>query len=609
MSNDLGIDRSGNGNNWTVNNITNADQVVDSPTNNFATLNPLQRFVTNTQAPTEGNLKTICGSTNTANKHCIASTMGVTSGKWYFEVMIGTTANSHFSNIGVGNSNVKEFTELMSTTANSNNVPWDGSYGWGYDAYNGNKEHSNTQTSYGSQATLGDIISVAIDMDNSKIWFGSNGTWIASGNPATGANAAYTNVTGNIVPVVSTQDGATAFVTMNFGQDSSFAGTKTAQGNQDGNDIGDFYYTPPTGYLALCTKNLPDVAVVPSEHFNTVLYTGSGNAQSITGLGLTPDMTWIKSRSNANSHVIHDNVRSTNGTAYLLPDLTTAEQTSANGFVSLDSDGFSLNNAGGGGEVNTSSRTYVAWNWKANGSGSSNTNGSINTTATSANVDAGFSVSTWTGNATSGASVGHGLSKAPEMIINKCRSSAGNWAVYHAGNTSAPETEYLELETNAATADIENIWNDQAPTNSVFYLGNNASVNGSGETFVTYCFHSVDGYSKVGSYVGNGSADNVFVYTGFKPAFVMVKRTTNTGNWAIRYNKVNPFNEMTHGLYANTSAAEYDFSQDSGSHAGQIDFLSNGFKYWQGHTDYAENTDTYIYIAFAETPFKYSNAR
>ena len=591
----LGLDRSGNGNDFIAVNLTVSDQMLDSPTNNFATLNPLQRFVTNTQAPTEGNLKTICGSTNTANKHCIASTMGVTSGKWYFEVMIGTTANSHFSNIGVGNSSVKEFTELMNTTANSNNVPWDGSYGWGYDAYNGNKEHSNTQTSYGSQATLGDIISVAIDMDNSKIWFGSNGTWIASGNPATGANAAYTNVTGNIVPVVNTQDGATAFVTMNFGQDSSFAGNKTAQGNQDGNSIGDFYYTPPTGFLALCTKNLPDVAVVPSEHFDVRLRTGTGSEVTVSDLEFQPDLLWTKTRSNAVNHNLHSSLMAQNY-SFLQPNTTNAENSSASTYyMTPTSTGYTV---GTGDNINQNTYTFVDWLWKAGGgSGSSNTTGSINSTV-SANTDAGFSIVGWVGNEGSDESIGHGLSKAPEMILTWVRDEAWGNQVYH--KDMGTNKKMMISETTAAETDTD-VWADTAPTSSVFYVGTDLMTNWDDRNYIGYCFHSVDGYSKVGSYEGNDSADGTFVYTGFRPAFVMVKNIDDGYNWIISDTKREPTNVMANELYPNTSAAEYISSGE------RWDFLSNGFKLRSGSA--LTNEDTHIYIAFAETPFKYSNAR
>jgi len=248
--------------------------------------------------------------------------------------------------------------------------------------------------------------------------------------------------------------------------------------------------------------------------------------------------------------------------------------------------------SGMGGQANTNST-----------SGSSNFSGSIQSNL-SANVDAGFSISTWTGNATSGATIGHGLSKAPELIINRQRSGSSNWIVGHA---SLGFTKHLELETTGAVNTVSNIWNDQAPTASVFYVGNNGSANGNNETFITYCFHSVDGYSKVGSYTGNGNANGTFVYTGFRPAWLMVKNTAASGSWWIVDCKRPGFNGTLNStgnarLRPNTSGVEDD--------AGRVDTLSNGFKirtpaYGESNT----NNVAYIYLAFAETPFKYSNAR
>jgi hypothetical protein len=595
------LDQSGNNNDWTSNSLTESDISVDSPTNNFATLNPLQRFVTNKPEVQEGNLKTICGSVNTGSKHCIAATMAMTSGKWYFEVMIGTTTNSHFSHLGVANSDVKEFTELMNTTANSGNVPWDSDYGWGYDAYNGKKEHDNTQTSYGSQASLGDIIGVAVDMDNGKIWFADNNTYIASGDPAAGSNAAYTNLAGTIVPVVSTQDGSTAFVTMNFGQDSSFAGGKTAQGNSDGGGIGDFFYAPPSGFLALCTDNLPNQDTVPSDYFNTVLYTGNGNDnRAVTGVGFQPDWVWIKGRTQGES-TAHDSLRGpANG---LFFESETAEDTGGN-LVSFDSDGFTTADSN---RANRNSQAIVAWCWKAGGGAASvgsNTDGSINTTDTSVNTDAGFSISTFIGNATSGATVGHGLGVVPEWYFVICRSTAGNRLVYHASNTAAPETDVLAIETTGATADQENIWNDTAPTSAVISLGNNASVNGNNETFVAYFFHSVEGYSKFGSYTATGNADGPFIYLGFQPAFLLTKRTDSGDNWRLTDNAREPSND---GAFVALKANATDSEGDTGNR--NFDYLSNGFKVRETDADMGADGGTYIYMAFAEIPFKYSNAR
>ena len=593
----VGADRSGNGNHWTSSGLAATDQMIDTPTNNFCTLNPLQKFVTNVPTQTEGNLKTICGSVNTGSKHCIAGTMGMTSGKWYFEVLIGDTTNSHFSHIGVANSDDILFSGLLNTIANSGNVPWDGAYGWGFDGYNGNKEHNNSQASYGSQVSLGDIIGVAVDMDNGKIWFAENNTFLNSGDPAAGSNAAYTNVAGTILPVVSTQDGATAFVTMNFGQDSTFAGGDTSGASaSDGGGIGDFYYAPPSGFLALCASNLPDAGVIPSEYFNTVLWTGNDTARTISGVGFQPDFNWIRNRDIVTNHLLFDAVRGASKS--LRSDSTAAEGSASDEQTGYVSDGFTL---GTGEDVNGNAEKIVAWNWKANGAGSSNTEGSINTGGTSANTDAGFSISTYTGNATSGATIGHGLTKAPTWMLVK-KLTSGGWFVYHEFNTAAPETDELNLEVTEATQDSDNIWDDTAPTATVMSLGNNGGVNANNVAFVLYCWHDVEGFSKFGGYTGNGVADGPFIYTGFRPAFVLTKVTNAADDWSIADNKRSPFNVAGESLRPNSTAVE-----DS---AADIDILSNGFKVRQADShriNYGD--DTFIYMAFAENPFKYANGR
>ena len=607
-SSGLGADTSGNTHHMTVNNLAAHDQMPDTPTNNFCTLtllNPYGESNLSRIRLKEGALWTYV--TDTAHNRS-PGTIGVTAGKFYWEELIWSSSQYFWQDQQAA---VVALTGFKGGVTNGDaNQP-------GRFENNGATYHSSGtlyandnggSSGWGSSYTKGDIIGIALDMDNGKVWFSKNGTWQASGDPANGSNPAHSGMkthadTYAALAYLAYGDSTLVF---NFGQDSSFAGVKTSQGNQDGNSIGDFYYTPPSGFLALCTKNLPAVAVTPSEHFNTVTYTGDGNDnRSITGVGFQPDWLWIKGRGFANNHFLFDAVRGVS--KFLKSDITNAEGTSSGNrhLKSFDSNGFTL---GVDNDVNYNhaTGTFVAWNWKANGSGSSNTTGSINSTV-SANVDAGFSVSTWTGNATSGASVGHGLSKAPEMIINRCRSTAGNWAVYHAGNTSAPETEYLELETTAATADIENIWNDQAPTNSVFYLGNNASVNGNGETFVTYCFHSVAGYSKFGAYKGNAAGDDNYgqiVVTGFRPAWVMIKKTTGPAAWHMFDSARDPRNELKKYLKADDSAVE----ATSSANATILDFMSNGFKLRGASGDINGNNETYVYMAFAAVPFKYANA-
>jgi hypothetical protein len=357
-------------------------------------------------------------------------------------------------------------------------------------------------------------------------------------------------------------------------------------------------------YLPLSTANLPDPAIDPAQgsspqdYFNTVLYTGTGAAQDID-VGFQPDFTWIKARGLTYSHNLVDAVRGS--TKRLESDTTDAEADAATSVTSFNSDGFSL---GSRVLVNADTAPFVAWNWKANGSGVSNTDGSITSTV-SANTESGFSIVSYTGNGTAGATIGHGLTSAPDMIIVKNRDNGGMpWLVYHSSNTSAPETDYLLLNSTSATTDFNTAWNDTAPTSSVFSVGTADGTNQNANDIIAYCFHSVEGFSKFGSYTGNGNADGTFVYTGFRPAFILIKSSTVSGSaWYLFDEERNIYNPLTFDLYANYSNAE------SGSSSGRLDMLSNGFKMRSTSADTNSNGATMIYMAFAENPFKYSNAR
>jgi hypothetical protein len=349
-------------------------------------------------------------------------------------------------------------------------------------------------------------------------------------------------------------------------------------------------------YLPLSTANLPDPAIDPAQgsspedYFNTVLWTGDDVVgRSITGVGFQPDFSWVKCRNTARNHGFWDAVR---GAGYFLSsNLTDAEtdRTTA-GLTSFISDGFTV---GAGSEVNNTGETYVGWNWKANGSGVSNTDGSITSTV-SANTESGFSIVTYTGNQTNGATVGHGLSQTPEMIITKSRNQGVGWAVWHTGLSGI--TYWVSLNGTAGES-VDDMYT--AVNSSTFALGVDNWTNGNTYTFVSYCFHSVEGYSKFGSYTGNGSADGPFVYTGFRPAFVMIKRTDSTGAWNMADSARNSVNVVDKYVNANDSAAEGTYTF--------LDFTSNGFKI--RNTGSTFNTGTLIYMAFAENPFKYSNAR
>jgi len=336
----------------------------------------------------------------------------------------------------------------------------------------------------------------------------------------------------------------------------------------------------------------------PSAYFHTQLYTGTGSTNAITNDGnsdLQPDFIWLKDRSTTNGHAVQDtsrgitNVLFTNGTDY--------ENQYTNTVVdSVQSDGFTVSTNA---NSNTNTNNYVAWQWKANGgTTSSNTDGDITSTV-QVNTTAGFSIVTYTGNGSTGATIGHGLGVVPNWIIIKSRSIANDWTIYHSANTSAPETDFLILQGTDATSDSNTRWNDTAPTSTLITLGNNAGVNGSGSTYVGYAFAEKQGYSKFGSYTGNGNADGPFIYTGFKPAWVMFKKTSGADGWGIFDNKrgyQNATNPLDAYLQPNNSNAE---SAESDS----IDFLSNGFK-WRISSGFRnESGSTYIYMAFAEHPF------
>jgi len=335
-----------------------------------------------------------------------------------------------------------------------------------------------------------------------------------------------------------------------------------------------------------------------SDFFNALLWSGNGSDNRvISGVGFQPDWIWWKQRTGTNGHGVIDAVRGTSGTNYTLAtNNTSAEFDWSSIFKNIQSDGYTV---GTDSAINQSGQTYVGWNWKANGAGSSNTDGSINTTYTSVNTTAGFSISKYTGNGTGGATIGHGLGSVPHMyIVKRLDAGSSNWHVYH---QSIGATKGLKLNlTNAeSTSDI---WQDTAPTSSVFSLGSSVDVNASGGTYIAYCFAEKTGYSKFGSYTGNGNADGTFVYTGFKPNWVMIKETSGVGGWRIFDNKRPGYNEP-YALLADNSDAE----TETGASRNKIDQLSNGFKLRFQYNDTNGAGGSYIYMAFAEAPLVGSN--
>lgn len=574
-------DLSGNDNTWQPNALQNSDVMPDSPTNNFATLNPLDGD-TASYTLSEGNLKSVTANSGYGKT---ASTIGMSSGKWYWEVYYQTDNGTDNCMVGIANQTALDAPNHLGATSQAH----------GYFAYNGNHYDNGVSTAYGSVFGVGSIVGVLLDVDAGTLTFYKDGVsqGVAEASLASGETwFASTSDANNSVSITTIA---------NFGQDSSFAGNKTAQGNTDDNGVGDFYYAPPSGYLALCTANLPDPVIdpaqddVPSDYFTTVLTTGDGTNATISGFGFQPDFLWHKSRSTANNNQLMDLIRvdGSGNPTNLVSNLTNADGTS--GVVTFTSDGYTHLN-GSSNNFYGSGVTYVDWAWKAGNGTSSNTDGSITSTV-SVNQKAGFSVVGYTGTGAN-ATVGHGLGVAPAMVIVKNRDDADNWWVYHEGYGA---TKYTSLNLTDAAQTNSIAWNNTAPTSSVFSIGTSNRVNGSGDAMIAYCFAEVEGYSKFGSYTGNGSADGPFVYCGFRPSWIMVKRTDATNNWHIfdsaRLGR-NPDNEF---LYADASDAE--ISQDL------IDLTSNGFKVRQSGGGLNTSSASHIFMAFAEMPAKYSLGR
>ena len=339
----------------------------------------------------------------------------------------------------------------------------------------------------------------------------------------------------------------------------------------------------------------------PSAHFKVQLYTGNGSGGHAitfddTDTNMQPDLVWIKTRSNSSNHQMHNSLTSETY-HYLRPNSDVAEITSnSDALTAFGSDGFTI---GSDGVINENTYTYVAWCWKAGGSSSSNGDGSLTSTI-SANATNGFSICKWTGTG-SALTVGHGLGAAPELIMMKTLEETNNWLVYHHKKSSNPETDYLYLDTNAAIADYS-VWNDTSPTSSVFSVGA-WTGNDDGGDMIAYCFKSIQGFSKFGSYTGNGNANGPFIYLGFRPAFVLIKKVNATADWQNIDNKRGDGNgnEAHRLLWASEDDAESaDYPQD---------LLSNGFKFYHGgegnHRN--ESGQLYIYCAWAEQPFVNSN--
>ena len=681
------------------------DSMIDTPMNitadsgnnpgNYATLNPLNKHNSNNTL-SNGNLE----FTTSGSDGCLQeSTIGMSSGKFYFEVVYSAGSTGQLAGIRKPGSRNYDNSYIYTGTANK-------------------YTNGGSGASYGAGLANGDVIGTAFDADNGTLTFYKNG--VSQGQAFSGISGTYSFLVGSF--------GGPPTGIVNFGQRP-------------------FAYTPPTNHKSLCTQNLPDPTIADgSTAFDALTYAGSSSPQTVSGLSFASDLIWIKSRSHTAWHILQDSIRGFGKT--LFSNSTTAEVGNANDLISnVSATGFSVNtNYNSGTDTATTttsgSNSYVAWAWDAGSSNTSISAGSLNssvydqsqtwssgitsgsspnssygvanafnggktglnntcfvnngshvqvdfTTLSSAstvtvhytangsgvlkvngtnqaidgsgsnvyrsvtvnvsglssvrweqadgsnfvgvsgievdgkllvdngitlanlpaiastvraNPSAGFSVVKFEGDRTAGSTVGHGLNAAPELVIVKNRESTSNWMVYH---KDAGHGGYLSLNTNAAYASASSVWNNTAPTSSVFTLGADSESNGNGSDMIAYCFTSVENYSSIGSFVGNGTTDNSFVYTGFLPKFILLKYSSHAGDWLLLDTSRRPNGPSGGTLVANVANAEDGYYTDTQAN---IDFLSNGFKIRVTGSPFGDSGRTVVYAAFAEHPFKYSRA-
>lgn len=540
----IGKDSSGNGNNWTPNNISvtagvTYDSMLDVPTmwadggngrGNYCVMNPLTRPVGAGGAfsVAQGNLQ--CAMSYIGPD----STIAMSSGKWYWEVQPTGGTAAYNPRIGIVPSNHGTYSGCS---------VGDSSGTYGYTAATGNKGSGGTYSAYGATYTDNDIIGVALDMDSGTLTFYKNGA---------SQGTAYTGLTGEFFASAgSGGTGGGLTLQWNFGQRP-------------------FTYTPPTGFKALNTQNLPDATIKKgSSAMNTVLVTGTGSNQSITGYGFAPDFVWLKKRSAIEDHKLFDTVR---GAINRLASNTTGAETTDNDLYGFTADGFD-------GSLDAAA-TYAAWGWKKG-------------------ATQGFDIVTYTGDGIAGRTVAHSLGVKPAMMLIKKRigDSSSNWMAWHQALTTS--LGYLNLANSFDTSRYSWALNSTQPTSSNITVGSDSNVNANTHTYVAYLFAEVAGFSKFGSFTGNGSTDGPFIFAGFKPRFVMVKRTDSTSDWYMWDTARDTYDVMSATLLADTSGAE--------TSTASIDTLSNGFK-CRSSTVVNASGGTYIYAAFATNPFKNSLA-
>ena len=611
-SSDLGNDSSGNNNDFTVNNLSAHDQLTDTPTfnsdsngGNFATMNPLSNGSNPVLA--EGNLMMDSFSGSDISGSLANFALPPSSGKWYFECFInspnsgdnypfiGLTATTYSQSATMGVSQ-RDLSINLGTGGSEKNETYVGSI----------------TTDFTSVSAYADntVCGVFVDMDARKLWYAKDGAFTNSGNPQNGTNPNYA-WTNNVplLPHFVSFSSYGADSVLNFGQDGTFAGNVTAGGNSDVTGYGNFKYDPGD-YKALCAGNLPVADAVdpaqtdddyPQKLFTALAYSGDGGGSFTTGF--QPDLVWVKRRNGSQGNGLWDSSRGT--TKVLNSDSTSAEATSS-GLTSFNSTGYTMGNF-----YNQSGNTYASWSWRANGgTTSSETAGSINTTV-QVNQNAGFSIVQYVGDGgSSNCTMAHGLGAKPAMVFLKDRDTNGNNNQWQAWHHKLDTNGYFYLSSNDQQYTSSNgTVNVSANTTNLIgwqrtsTTGGSQTISESGDNFLMYIWAEIEGFSKFGSYKGNGNADGTFVYTGFRPALVTTKRTDGSGGWLVHDDARNTGNPANLIVQWNDSGAEFSGAND------KIDMLSNGFKVRSSNAGINGSGNDYVYAAWAHNPFKYATAR
>tara|TARA_R100001086_G_scaffold58126_1_gene26547 strand:- start:54 stop:2471 length:2418 start_codon:yes stop_codon:yes gene_type:complete len=578
----LGKDTSGNSNNYTPNNLSVSagkgnDSLEDTPTNNYPTLS----FI-NSRTPSRiRNGALDINFTDGDDNDAALATFGMESGKWYFEVQINAGSSSALSSLlGVAPDSYQKLKQNTGINA------WPGKdtdSGVGIDG-SGAKYVDGNGSTYASSFTTNDIIGVAVDADAAKVAFSKNGQFSdGNGNYNQGANVA----SGGQVPI----DGQSPYF-------FAVADTSSSRDPQFSLNFGQraFSYSIPSGYQKLNSQNLPEpVAPRGDKYFDAITYSGTGSQRAVTGYNFAPDWVWVKRRNANNFHILANTILGAGN--YMVSNNTDAESSGGSQLINgFNSDGFDV---GTEAAVNNSSGTYVGWCWFAGGSTVTNSTGTISAQVR-ASATSGFSIVSYTGNSTSGATVGHGLGVVPKMVVVKSRSQARGWNVYHVGMGN---TKYMQWQQSASQITNSAWWNNTTPSSTTFTVGNDNDVNDSSQNYIAYVFADISGFSKFGIFSGNGSSNGSYVFCGFRPRYLMIKRSDSGNHWVTYDAARSTVNVVDDYLKFDESGSEQTTSQVN------VDFCAAGFKMRTGFDIVNAGSGSYIYMAFAENAFKYARAR